>query len=96
MDIIIIKLEEWILLNKKIDGLNDQIEKLRNSIWENEWINNEALMKRLGVCRKTLQSYRDNRLISFTQIGNKIILYRNKDVEEFLLRNHIKCKGGKP
>lgn len=41
------------------------------------------LAEKLNISRRTLQDYRDNRLISYYRLNGKI-LYEEGDVEEFL------------
>ncbi|MCC5612607.1 helix-turn-helix domain-containing protein [Nostoc sp. CHAB 5834] len=43
----------------------------------------EELSKKLKVCTRTLQNWRDKGLIDFYQIGNNII-YSDKMLEDFL------------
>lgn len=93
MNVITIQSELWESLNKKIETIQEKVEQEKREAWENEWVDNEAFLKRLNISRKTGQSYRDARLIKFSQIGNKIF-YRNKDIEDFLLMHQVKRKGG--
>lgn len=93
MNVITVQSEVWESLKEKIEAIQEKIETEKRKQWEQEWIDNETFLKRLGISRKTGQTYRDQGLISFSQIGNKIY-YRNKDVEALLLKNHIKAKGG--
>ncbi|MFC5271383.1 helix-turn-helix domain-containing protein [Adhaeribacter terreus] len=53
----------------------------------NEWLDNQHLMKQLKVSKRTLQNWRDQGLISFSQIGSKIY-YNQKDIDTFL-EKHI-------
>ncbi len=64
------------------------IEKqgIRNS----KWVSKEDAMALLGVTSPTtLQRYRDERRIRFTQPDKKVILYDRESIEEFLSRNAI-------
>lgn len=64
------------------------IEKqgIRNS----KWVSKEDAMALLGVTsHTTLQRYRDERRIRFTQPDKKVILYDRESIEEFLNRNAI-------
>jgi transposase len=61
---------------------------------------NKQLAQRLNVSIKTLQNYRDNRLIEFNQVGRKIS-YTEDQVQRFLSRHRVKTsylnegKGGR-
>lgn len=86
-------LKYWQEHHEKLTSIEKKIEQRNHEHWAEQWIDNEEFLKRLGISRKTGQTYRDQRLISYSQVGNKIY-YRNKDIEEFLLKHHIKCRDG--
>ena len=50
---------------------------------EAQWIESEEARKMLGVSSKTWQTYRDSRVIPFSQFGRKIYVKR-ADLEKFL------------
>lgn len=50
---------------------------------QQQWLNNEEVMRLLNVSKSTLQTYRDKGLITFSQIGRKI-LYKSTDIETVL------------
>jgi len=50
---------------------------------------NADAMKILKVSRRTLQSWRTEGLISFSQIGSKLY-YSQQDIKDFMNRNHNK------
>lgn len=56
-----------------------------------KWLTGDEVTQILRVSKRTLQNYRDQREISFYQIGRKIY-YKSIDVDEFLERYHIKSK----
>ena len=45
----------------------------------------------LKISPRTLQTYRNNRMLAFMQIGRKIY-YNASDIEVFLISHHIKSK----
>ena len=47
--------------------------------------------KLLGISQKTWQTYRDKRLIPFSQIGSKIFVKR-ADLEKFMESHYIESK----
>jgi hypothetical protein len=53
-----------------------------------EWLDNEDVCKLLRVTKRTLQNYRDNFVLPFSQIGKKI-LYKASDVQFILEKNYI-------
>jgi len=53
-----------------------------------QWIESGEARKILGISQKTWQTYRDKRLIPFSQFGRKIYVKR-ADICLFLERNRI-------
>lgn len=50
---------------------------------------NKQLSKKINVSLKTLQNYRDSRMIEFNQVGRKIC-YTENQVQKFLERFKVK------
>lgn len=50
---------------------------------DNEWLESSEARKMLGVSPKTWQTYRDTRVLPFSQFGRKIYVKRS-DIEKFL------------
>ena len=55
----------------------------------NKWLNNEQVKKLLGVSTRTLQNYRDQMVIPFSQHGKKIY-YNRADIEKYMNDHRIK------
>lgn len=53
---------------------------------ENTWLDNQEMCQLLKVTPRTLQNYRDQKLIPFTQLGGKIF-YRQSDIFKALEKN---------
>lgn len=85
--LIMIPQEQWQALHEKLDTLADLIEKRNADDLNSEWLESEAARKLLGVSAKTWQTYRDRRIIPFSQIGRKIYVNR-ADLDTFL-RSHL-------
>lgn len=82
--------EEVIQIYKR---LKDTLTKLENILKNNNqtvnkhrYMNDAELANYLKVSRHTLQEYRNNGILSYYQIGDKI-LYRESDIEELLEKN---------
>jgi excisionase family DNA binding protein len=61
-----------------------------------KWMTGEQVCQILGISKRTLQTYRDQKTLPFSQIGRKIY-YKAYDIDEFLENHHIKAnyqKGG--
>jgi len=61
-----------------------ELMRTKNEVEINsQWIESVDVPKILGISRKTWQSYRDRRLIPFSQSGSKIYVKRS-DLENFM------------
>lgn len=56
-----------------------------------QWIESAKIPKLLGISLKTWQTYRDKRIIPFSQIGSKIFVQR-ADLEDFMKSHYISAK----
>lgn len=78
-------------LSKLAEGL-EEVKNLLSEKTEEEmksqWVESGEARKILGISQKTWQTYRDKRLIPFSQFGRKIYVKR-ADLEAFLERNRI-------
>ncbi|MEN8121320.1 MAG: helix-turn-helix domain-containing protein [Bacteroidota bacterium] len=57
-----------------------------------QWLDNQDISNLLHVSKRTLQNYRDNGIIPFSQIGGKIY-YKASDVEKLLLKHYVNVKN---
>lgn len=55
---------------------------------KHQWIESTEARKMLGVSQRTWQTYRDNRVIPFSQFGRKIYVKR-EDLENFLAKHRV-------
>lgn len=70
-----------------VKSMKDAIMAKINDGWG--WIESEEGRKLLGVSSKTWQTYRDERVIPFSQFGRKIYV-KKADIEAFLQSHTIK------
>lgn len=70
------------MIREKIMDLHEKtkLQKKRNL---DEWLDNQDVCLLLNISLRTLQSYRDRRLLPFSMIGHKYY-YRNSDVMGFI------------
>lgn len=77
---------------EKIEERMETLENILRIKTENEinsqWIESVKIPKLLGISQKTWQTYRDKRLIPFSQIGSKIFVKR-ADLENFMKAHYI-------
>ena len=58
---------------------------------ENIFFDNQEMMKVMAISKRTLQEWRDKKIIGFSQIGNKIY-YSLSDIQQLLNENYIPKK----
>ena len=56
-----------------------------------QWIESVKVPKILGISRKTWQTYRDRKMINYSQIGSKIYVKR-ADLESFMISHRIDAR----
>ena len=75
---------------------SSQLEVKENELTIKTWLSGDELCKLLRVSKRTLQNYRDKRVIPFSQIGRKIY-YKYSDIVDYLELHYVKPyyqKGG--
>ena len=84
MKLIIIDRKAWERHRSEFADFIHRVEKLiGNPPKTEQWLDNEAVCKRLGISKRTLQSYRDTGKIPFSMIGHKCY-YKQTDICEML------------
>jgi hypothetical protein len=76
--------KEFNALVERLDSLNQTLSARTNP--EAVFYDNADAIQLLKVSRRTLQSWRDGGLISFSQVGSKIY-YSLRDIQEFMQKN---------
>jgi len=74
--------EFFVGISKKIDNLSGMLLKKKAAVFTNA-----EMKKILGVGDKLLKKYRDDGLLSYSQVRDKFF-YSDKDLAEFLEKNH--------
>lgn len=54
-----------------------------------EWLDNQDVCNLLSISKRTLQSYRDNGTLAYSQIGHKCY-YKRSDIEKLVTESTIK------
>lgn len=91
MEVITIESMAFKELQSHLEVIRDEVVSLRNKSIEDSWLTSLQVQKILGISQKTWQSYRDRRLIRFSQIGNKIFV-KVEWLNEFLESHSIKAR----
>ena len=84
-----------LVLEDDLKKLEEKIDKLTawlmgvNNVQAEKIYTNKDLCKKLNVCSKTLQHYRNSGMLSFNQVGRKIY-YTENEIQEFLKNHKVK------
>ena len=83
---------EWVRnVHSNFDRLLTSLEKLLSkqqpSVFNDELLTDKEVAHLLKVSRRTLQDYRNNGILPYTQVGGKI-LYRTSDIERTLMKGY--------
>lgn len=83
---------EWVkAFHSNIDRLlallEKVLEKRQPSAYGDELLTDKEVAYLLKVSRRTLQDYRNNGILPYTQVGGKI-LYRASDIEKTLMKGY--------
>lgn len=92
MEVITIEKEAIKQIMEKLQSLEDRFIKMKveaQTPLSERWLDNQDILLLLKISKRTLQSYRDERKIPYTQIGAKIY-YKASDVDKFLKKNYRK------
>ena len=75
-----------------IEQLNNIEQRLKKIQYNNDvFLDNQEFLQVMNISKRTAQSWRDEGIISFSQVGSKIY-YRFSDIEELLNKNYKKSK----
>jgi hypothetical protein len=91
MDNVITRQSEFFTdLISKIKTMETEIEAMKdgNLSCSSKWLNSDAVMQKLGVSRRTLQTYRDNRILPYSVVGGKFY-YSVRDIEDLMKNNYV-------
>ena len=78
-------------MEEKLESLENILRDKNEQEINSQWIESVKIPKILGISLKTWQTYRDKRLIPFSQIGSKIFV-RRSDLEKFMESHYIESK----
>jgi hypothetical protein len=71
----------------KIASLEVSIKKQQNISSADLFFDNQEFMQLMNISKRTAQQWRDNKIIGFSQVGNKIY-YRLIDIQKLLNENY--------
>jgi hypothetical protein len=84
MDIIAIESKTFGQMKERFKDFSRQVKDLcGNNQDKEQWLGNEDVCKLLQISPRTLQSYKDNGILPYSQIGRKCY-YKVSDVEQLI------------
>ena len=77
-------------LVSKIQVMETAVERMKESnlSCDEKWMNSEAVMRKLGISKRSLQNYRDNGILPHSIVGGKFF-YSIRDIEEVMANNYV-------
>lgn len=82
-----ISIQEWRNLFKRLEAIVNRLESALSQDSKIILLDNADLLQLFKISHKTAQNWRDNNIIAFSQIGNKIY-YRMDDIQKLLDENY--------
>ena len=81
--------DEWAVgfmkeLDSMLNGIESMNEKSKASFGNERFLTDKEVSAWLKVSRRTLQDYRNNGIVSYYQLGGKI-LYKESDIEKLVM-----------
>jgi hypothetical protein len=90
MEIVAIESKTFEQIKQRFEDFAKQVKNLCGDNQNKEkWLGNEDVCELLQISSRTLQSYRDNGILPFSQIGRKCY-YRVSDIENLISESQIK------
>ncbi len=90
MEKIVLTVAEYNELKQELGEIKSQLKSLnKKDPLSEKWMDNQDVCLILKVSTRTLQNYRDNGILPFSQISNKIY-YKASDIEKHLENNYVK------
>lgn len=84
MEIVAIEKRTFQLMKEKLKELSTQIKEIcGKDKRKDEWLDNQDVCQLLKISKRTLQTYRDNGTLAYSQIGYKCY-YKKGDIEKLI------------
>ncbi len=86
MEAIILSKQQYVELLNKMDVIKSSLEENQKSP-EETFLDNQEFLQLMNISKRTAQTWRDEGIVSFSQIGSKIY-YQMSDVQKLLDKNY--------
>lgn len=84
---IIITQEEIDMILERLDKIEESV-RIRQKLPEQTFFDNQEFLQIMNISKRTAQTWRDSKLIAYSQVGSKIY-YRMADILN-MLNKHFK------
>jgi hypothetical protein len=92
MEITVIETKTFEQMQQAFENFTKQVKELcGKDRTGGQWLNNREVCELLQISLRTLQSYRDNGILPYSQIGHKCY-YRISDIEQFINKQQVKIE----
>lgn len=89
MNAIILTVEQYQDLLKRMDDIKATLNQKQKDP-SDIFVDNQEFLQLMNISKRTAQNWRDQGVISFSQVGSKIY-YRMSDVQDLLDKNYKKA-----
>jgi len=92
MNVITIESEAFLSITRKLENLENEFIKMikkTSTPLSDTWLDNEDVCHLLKISKRTLQNYREENVIPYSQIKHKIY-YRASDIDAILKNGYKK------
>ena len=85
MQAVILTSDQYSDLVSRLEAIQSELSK-KQANREDVFLDNQQFLQLMNISKRTAQTWRDEGIISFSQVGSKIY-YRMSDVQKLLDRN---------
>jgi hypothetical protein len=89
MNAIILTSDQYTELVSRLEAIQSELFKKQGK-QEDTFLDNQEFLQLMNISKRTAQTWRDEGIISFSQVGSKIY-YRMSDVQKLLDSNYRKA-----
>ena len=80
-------------IRSRLEVIDSKLESIQQkNTLTGKWLNSKEAAKALGITTRTLQTYRDQCKIPFSQFGREV-RYRASDIQQFLMDHYAKSNN---
>ena len=80
-------------IKSRLEVIDSKLDSIKqNDPLNANWLNSKESAKALGITTRTLQTYRDQGRIPFSQFGREV-RYRADDIQQFLMDHYVKAQN---